>query len=26
MNVFAEGGTALLEQITVHQMRSIWAP
>ena len=24
MNVFAEG--ALLEQITVHQMRSIWAP
>src|SRR5439155_8740677 len=26
MNVFAEGGTAVLEQITVHQMRSIWAP
>jgi len=26
MNVFAEGWTALLEQITVHQMRSIWAP
>jgi len=26
MNVFAEGGTALLEQIKVHQMRSIWAP